>query len=116
MVSAAPVPGGEEGAPHGDALIERPGGSGAVPLIAPSLAYGVAAGVTLACSLVRGKVFALVLGPTGLGTIAQLNVLAAALAAIAPLGLGTAAPKVVAAARERGDTTDEHAALGALFL
>jgi PST family polysaccharide transporter len=72
------------------------------------LAYWVATGSALVGAVVRGKVAAVVLGTAGVGVTAQLTTLAALIATLAALGIGTGGMKIIAAARAQGDEAELH--------
>lgn len=79
---------------------------GGAQLAVSAAAYWAGTGVTLAGSLVRGKVAAVVLGTSGLGVISQLATFSALVAAVAAMGLGTGGVKLIAEARSHRDDAE----------
>jgi PST family polysaccharide transporter len=72
-------------------------------LITSSFTYWVAAGIAFMCSLIRGKVTAVHLGPAGIGLISQLNSISILIGSLSTLGLGNATVKLIARARAAAD-------------
>ena len=76
---------------------------------------GGASVINIVTSLIRMKVAAVLLGPSGVGLIGLLTNLAGTASTIAGLGLGTVATRQIAEAAGRGDETAAAAAHRALF-
>ncbi len=72
-------------------------------LISATLALWAAQIVGLMAGLVRGKVNAVYLGPSGVGLVSQLNYLSTLIATVAVFGMWNGCIKLLAEARAKGD-------------
>ncbi|HEY5454717.1 MAG TPA: polysaccharide biosynthesis C-terminal domain-containing protein [Acidothermaceae bacterium] len=78
-------------------------GAGAHRIAGPTVAYWIGTTVALAGSLARGKIFAVSLGTSGVGVLAQLANLAAFLTGLSTLGLTTAGITLLGRESATGD-------------
>jgi O-antigen/teichoic acid export membrane protein len=85
---------------------ERSASAGAGRIASPTVAYWIGTVVALAGSLARGKIFAVALGTSGVGVLAQLANLAALLTGLSTLGLTTAG--ITLLGRERAAGNDDQ--------
>jgi antigen flippase len=76
-------------------------------LVSATLALWAAQIVGLVGAIVRGKVNAVSLGPTGVGLVSQLNYLSTLVATVAAFGMWNGCIKLLAEARAAGDTKQE---------
>jgi PST family polysaccharide transporter len=85
-------------------------------LIKASALGGFAVAVSVALALLRNKLTAVILGPEGVGTFAQVNLFLNLANTFVALGLGVGLAKVVAESRARGDLSALRGSIGAACL